>query len=275
MLHSRQLVGNITTILLLILVIPIHSFASIPHTFVGLVSKAVSLDELGNHSGSISLLKQALSLHPLSIWQRVCILNNLALAFQYSNPQLSLKYIDKALALDGTSSLSLYNKAYLLQRFNQISASIPFYEHVLRLANNPEVKNATLNLEAGLQQIIWQLAHKKQYHDISPYIDKYLQSKPTSVWALTTRGAILVALHNNTGALQYLHKAWSLAKTTKDKATILDNMGIVLDNLNDSIVASNYFDKALKLNPTDYFAMYNYGITLAKSGNITGSIFFS
>ena len=149
------------------LILPIYTshilhasiYTSTPHilhsqtasnNIISLISKALKIDERGNHTGSALLLLQALSLHPSS-WQRTCALNNLALSLVYSKtPELALKYIDEALVIDGTNPLSLYNKGYLLLRLNQISASIPFFEHVL--AQNPHDKNATLNLEFGLEK---------------------------------------------------------------------------------------------------------------------------
>jgi hypothetical protein len=62
------------------------------------------------------------------------------------------------------------------------------------------------------------------------YIDRYLQLKPTSVWGLTVKGITFYELHNDTGALQYLHKAWPLAQTAKDKAMISDDLGIANSN---------------------------------------------
>jgi hypothetical protein len=48
---------------------------------------------------------------------------------------------------------------------------------------------------------------------------------------------------------------------------ILDNLGISLGDSN-TRMALNYYDRAIKLNQTDYFAMYNKGLDLARAGNM-------
>jgi tetratricopeptide (TPR) repeat protein len=90
-----------------------------------------------------------------------------------------------------------------------------------------------------------------------------LKAQPGNIYALSTKGAILLYEKNATGALALFNR---ILTTHPDLTAALDNKGIALEELGNHTGALSILNTALKLDPRDEYAFYIKALVLIELG---------
>ncbi|HEX5724963.1 MAG TPA: tetratricopeptide repeat protein [Longimicrobiaceae bacterium] len=99
-------------------------------------------------------------------------------------------------------------------------------------------------------------------------VNEALELDPRSGWAHRILGVYYALLKDYPNALSYLQKSADLARSGAAKSKAYTSLGNVLHAMGEPEKAREAFERAVELDPSDYFPHYNLGVFYSFSGDL-------
>ena len=193
--------------------------------------------------------KQAHALHLLGI-----------VAHQAGKPDLALKLIGEAVALDGSVALFHSNLAEMNRQQNKIEEAIRHGEQAIAL--DASAASAFSNLGIAY--------YDAKNHDRAEFCqEKALALSPNLLQSLNNMGSIVRARKDLPAAAQWYRKALAV---NADYLESLSNLGAVLVEDDKAEAAVPYLDRALQLRPNYPEALCNLGLVRLKLDRVDEAV---
>lgn len=181
------------------------------------------------------------------------------------NLSLAMKYYEMVLEDNNRNNFALFGMADCYKAMSQYSKAITLWERF----HATEPNNITvLTSLADSYRKINDFSHSKKYYE------KVLTLDPSNSYALIGLARLYFTEKDYDTSIYYLNTILSITSDTKTKIRVLTSMGNCYRKMKTFNLAIDYFKKALKIEPENFYALYGMADCCRGLGKNEESIYY-